>query len=107
MIQAGIIGATGYVGDQLAGLLYHQSQCEIHFMTSHSYADMEYSKVYGQYKGFIDERCINIQDIDSYLEETDIVFFALPHGKTFDIARKCLDRGIKIIDMGADFRLKS
>lgn len=107
MIQVGIIGATGYVGGQLAWLLYHHPQCEIHFMTTHSHTDREYSKIYGQYKGFIDKRCINIQEIDTYLEETDIVFFALPHGKTFGIVQKCLDRGVKVIDMGADFRLKN
>lgn len=107
MIKVGIIGATGYVGEQLAWFLHHHPQCEIHFMTTNSYADMEYSKIYGQYKGFIDDKCINIQEMDAYLEETDVVFFALPHGKAFDMAQKCLDQGVKIIDMGADFRLKN
>lgn len=106
MIKVGIIGATGYVGEQLMWFLYHHPKCEISFMTSNSYSEIEFSKIYGQYKGFIDEKCINIQEMDAYLAQTDVVFFALPHGKAFDMAQKCLAKGVKIIDMGADFRLK-
>lgn len=106
MIKAGIIGATGYVGQQLVWLLHHHPECSIHFLTSHSYADIQFNKVYGQYTGFIQDKCIKMQEMDEYLAETDVVFIALPHGKAFDIAGKCLERGVKVIDIGADFRLK-
>lgn len=106
MIKVGIVGATGYVGQQLTWLLYHHPKCEISFLTSNQYSKMNFSKIYGQYKGFINKKCIKIQEIDDYLDQTDVVFLALPHGKAFALVKKCLAKGIKVIDIGADFRLK-
>lgn len=106
MIRAGVIGATGYIGQQLVWFLNNHPDCHIDFITSHSYGDDVYSSIYGQYRGFMEKRCISIREMDAYLGETQVVFIALPHGKSFDIARKCLSEGVKVIDMGADFRLK-
>lgn len=106
MIRTGIIGATGYVGQQLAWLLHQHPGASINFLTSHTYAGIPFNKVYGQYSKIIQDICITMQEMDEYLGQTDVVFIALPHGKAFDIAGKCLERGVKVIDIGADFRLK-
>lgn len=107
MINVGIVGATGYVGQQLLGFLLQDPGCNITFLSSHSYAGTYLSEIYGQYKGFIHKKCIRTQDVENFLSKTDLVFIALPHGKSFEITKKALDRGVKVIDMGADFRLEN
>jgi N-acetyl-gamma-glutamyl-phosphate reductase len=48
-----------------------------------------------------------MQDAEESLSSIDVLFLALPHGKSFDITRKALERGVKVIDLGSDYRLKS
>lgn len=106
MINVGIIGATGYVGQQLVGILARHPQCKINFVSSNSYKDMSFSDAYGQYKEIFDMKCIETGQVNEHLSEVDVVFIALPHGLAFETAKKCSEMNVKVIDMGADFRLK-
>lgn len=107
MIKAGIIGGTGYAGQQLVWLLNNHTNVNIEFISSHSYAEKDFSQVYSSYLRFVDDKCINMIQAEEKLEEIDILFIALPHGKSFDITNKALNKGVKVIDLGADFRLNS
>lgn len=107
MIKVGIVGATGYAGQQLVWFLHNHPGVKIQFLTSHNYANMQFSKVYPNYKGFIKEVCINMQEAEGELSNIDVLFIALPHGKAFEITKKALLKGVKVIDLGADFRLNS
>jgi N-acetyl-gamma-glutamyl-phosphate reductase len=107
MIKVGIIGATGYAGQQLTALLYHHKKVELCFLSSHNYSGLSFSEVYPQFNHFIQDRCIDIQTAMDRFSSIDILFIALPHGKSFDIVQKALHAGIKVIDLGADFRLKN
>lgn len=106
MIKAGIIGATGYAGQQLVWILHNHKNVEIKFLCSHTYAEKDFSKVYNNYEKVINIKCINIQKAENILNEIDVLFIALPHGKSFKIVEKALNNGIKVIDLGADFRLE-
>lgn len=106
MISAGIIGATGYVGQQLVGFLANHPMSSIGFISSNSYAGIPFSQVYGQYKNVVDIECIETQKVNNHLSDIDVVFIALPHGMAFETAKLCYEKGIKVIDIGADFRLK-
>ncbi|WP_432406223.1 N-acetyl-gamma-glutamyl-phosphate reductase [Wukongibacter sp. M2B1] len=105
-MKIGVIGATGYAGQQLVWLLNNHKEVEISFLVSHSYSDNEYSSIYKNYRGFIQNTCINIQEMYEHLSSIDIVFIALPHGKSMNIAKELLSKGVKVIDLGADFRLQ-
>lgn len=107
MIKVGIVGATGYAGQQLVWLLQKHSSTEIVFLCSHSYENTLYNDVYKNLDGFIDNVCINIQEAEYKLDCINILFLALPHGKSFDITKKALSKGVKVIDLGADFRINS
>lgn len=107
MINVGIIGSTGYAGQQLVWLLNSHPNTKIQFLSSNSYDGNLYNKVYNNYIGFIEDTCINIQEVESKLADVDVIFIALPHGKSFDITKKALSKGVKVIDLGADFRIKS
>ncbi|SKA88018.1 N-acetyl-gamma-glutamyl-phosphate reductase [Caloramator quimbayensis] len=106
MIKVGIIGATGYAGQSLFYLLHIHSKACIEFITSHNYADMDYSDVYKNYKGFISDVCIKEDDVKYKINSVDVIFTALPHGKSFDIVKFALEKNVKVIDIGSDFRIK-
>ncbi len=106
MIKVGIIGATGYVGQQIVGLLSRHPNCEIGFLSSNSYAGQVFSDIYGQYKNIIDIKCIDTGEVNEYVSKVDLVFIALPHGLAFETAIICNELNVKVIDIGADFRLK-
>ena len=107
MIKVGILGATGYAGQQLVWILRNHPQCEIIFLNSHNYTKNQYSEVYNNYSGLLEDTCINLEEAESKLPLINVLFIALPHGKSFDIVKKALAQGIKVIDLGADYRLKS
>lgn len=107
MIKAGIVGATGYAGEQLVWILKNHSEVRVEFYGSHNYAGAEFSEVYGNFRGFIEDKCIGTEEIIGRLNSIDVLFIALPHGKAFELTRIALKNGVKVIDLGADFRLDS
>ena len=104
-IKVGIIGATGYAGQELFRILYNHPYVEVTKVNSVSYTGQKYSDIYQNLNELTDLECSN-DDIEKMADETDVIFLALPHG----IASKCVTKSIlekcKIIDLGADFRLK-
>jgi N-acetyl-gamma-glutamyl-phosphate reductase len=107
MINAGIIGATGYAGQQLVWILNNHPNVNVQFYSSHNYAGDFLNEIYVNYYGFIEDKCINMDEAENQLKYIDVLFIALPNGKTFDITKKALNLGVKVIDLGADFRLHS
>jgi len=106
MINVGIVGATGYAGEQLVWLLHNHSDVEIKFLSSNSYTDISYDSIYRNFFGHIDLSCISMQDVFKQLDNIDLLFLAMPHGKSFEITKTALSKGKKVIDLGADYRLK-
>lgn len=88
MIKSGIIGATGYAGEQLVWFLNSRPDVDIKFLCSHSYADSSYSDIYRNYSGIINKKCINMQEVENKLNEIDVLFTAIPNGTTFEIVKK-------------------
>lgn len=107
MIRAGIVGATGYAGEQLVWILHNHPNVNIDFYGSHNYAETPFSDVYANYTGFIEEPCVSFEHAVGRLDRIDVLFVALPHGKAFGLTEKALSLGVKVIDLGADFRLNS
>ena len=106
MVKVGIVGSTGYAGYQLSVILSQHKNVSIVFLASHNYSDMRLSDVYGNLSGLLDKVCIDMHNIESRLPEIDVLFLALPHGQSFDLVEKALSAGVKVIDLGADYRLR-
>ncbi|MFP5528389.1 N-acetyl-gamma-glutamyl-phosphate reductase [Peptococcus simiae] len=104
MIKAGIIGATGYAGAELARLLLDHPEVTIAGASSVSYEGKRLAEVYPAYEQFTDVVCT---DEDEVIDKSDVVFAALPAGLSQPLATKALAAGKKFIDLGADFRLES
>lgn len=105
MIKTGIIGATGYAGQQLVSLLIGHPDAEITFVSSNSYAGQLFSDVYPQFYEILDQPLLSTEEAMEAIGDVDVVFTALPNGLVFDIAQVAMEKGTKIVDFSADFRL--
>ncbi|MDE6189876.1 MAG: N-acetyl-gamma-glutamyl-phosphate reductase [Clostridia bacterium] len=99
--KIGIIGATGYAGVELVRLLLSHPYAEITAVSSMSYEGKKISEVYPNLKEVCDMQLRN----DDIVDLCDVVFTSLPHGLSEKFAKKCVEKGVKMIDLGADFRL--
>lgn len=102
MIKAGIIGATGYAGVELYRLLQMHPGAKVVAVSSVSYTGQNMDAVYPNLYQIADDV---LQDEDAVIAQSDVVFTAVPHGLSQDLAKKCQEKGVVMIDIGADFRL--
>ncbi len=106
MIKTAIVGATGYVGEELVRILCAHTQAEISYITSHSNIGQKYSEIYQSFSHIIPDVCLE-ENLQELAEKVDVIFIALPHGIACKKINKNILEKTKIIDLGADFRIKS
>jgi N-acetyl-gamma-glutamyl-phosphate reductase len=104
MIRAGIVGGTGYTGVELLRLLALHPEVEVSVVTSRADAGIRVDALYPSLRSVIDV-VFSAPDVDM-LAGCDVVFFATPNGTAMLMAKALLERGVKVIDLSADFRLK-
>ena len=104
MIKAGVIGATGYAGAELCRLLLSHPQAQLTALSSVSFEGKALSEVYPAYRGLCDLTC---GSADQVVDACDVIFAALPHGLSQELAAQCDAKGKVFIDLGADFRLEN
>lgn len=105
MIKAAIIGATGYTGLELLRILLNHPEVEISAVTSRSQKKSDISSVFPALKnlsGIFTQEF----DPDTIADNADIVFTALPHGSSMETVVSLIKRGVKVVDLSADFRFK-
>ena len=103
MIKAVIVGSTGYTGVELVRILSKHLKVKIIGFVSKNYVGKRYSEVYSHFHNIVDMTCEEL-NIDR-ISKSDVVFLALPHGRSVEIAKELVTRGKKVVDLGADFRL--
>jgi N-acetyl-gamma-glutamyl-phosphate reductase len=101
MLQAGVLGATGYTGIELVGLLSRHPGVDIGFAASESNAGRDLADVH---PGAAAARLIHPQDAP--IADVDVLFLCLPHTASAPVAQQALVTGVRVIDLSADFRLK-
>ena len=104
MIKAGIIGGTGYTGVELLRLLHNHAQVEVIAISSRSEAGQLVGEFFPSLAGQTD-LTFTAPD-DAVLDKCDVIFFATPHGVAMETAGTFINKGIKVIDLGPDFRLR-
>lgn len=104
-IRVGIAGAAGYTGCELIRLLATHPQAEIRWLsTGPTHAGKRLHEVFPHLRVLPDRPFLPLSAaVDA--EDVDAVFFALPHGEAMALAPAFLERGARVIDIGADFRL--
>jgi N-acetyl-gamma-glutamyl-phosphate reductase len=104
MIKVGIVGGTGYTGAELLRILAQHPEAHVQVLTSRAEAGKRADALYPHLRGHTD-LSYTAPDVAS-LKICDLVFFATPHGTAMQMAPELVARGIKVIDLSADFRLK-
>ncbi|MEG6512557.1 N-acetyl-gamma-glutamyl-phosphate reductase [Desulforamulus ruminis] len=105
MIKAGIIGATGYAGVELVRLLSRHPRVKLAALTSQTYAGKPMGEVFPHLYGLVDHVLEELY-LPELVARCDVVFTALPHGHAMPVGEEVMRRGKRLIDLGADFRLK-
>ena len=103
MIKVGIVGATGYTGVELIRLLLGHPNVAVQRLTSRAEAGVRVDRLFPSLRGHIDLMFEDPAAVD--FADCDLVFFATPHAVSMNTVPALLDRGVKIIDLSADFRL--
>lgn len=103
-INVSVLGASGYTGGELIRLLLNHPNVEICHITAEKHAGKSISDVFPHLKDLIS---LDLEKLDSanITDDIDVVFAALPHGASAEIIMNLYDRELKIVDLGADFRL--
>jgi N-acetyl-gamma-glutamyl-phosphate reductase len=104
MVKVGIVGGTGYTGVELLRLLAQHPHARLKAITSRKDAGTRVSQMFQSLRGRVDLEFVEPADAD--LESCDVVFFATPHGVAMADGPRLVEKGVKIIDLAADFRLR-
>lgn len=105
MIKIGVVGAGGYAGETLLGILYHHPEAKIVWlMSEEAHKGKKIAELYPHLNGIYDLTCQTLDDLDKALNQIDLVFLALPHGIALNYVPKMLKAGKKVVDLGADYR---
>lgn len=105
MINAGIVGITGYAGEELIRILLGHPQVRITNLSARFDKPLALGQVYPEFAGRTGLECGKI-DVKKICAVCDVVFLALPHTVSMSIVPKLLKAGKKVIDLSADYRLK-
>ena len=104
MIEVGIVGGTGYTGVELLRILALHPEVRIRVVTSRGDVGKAVADAYPNLRGYVDARFVE-PSIEALIE-CEVVFFATPNGTAMRMAPVLLDRGSRLIDLAADFRLR-
>ena len=104
MLAVAVVGGTGYTGAELLRLLVTHPQVNLRYVTSRSEAGNKVADMFPNLRGFT-ELCFSEPAADT-LAECDVVFFATPNGTAMKMVPELIDKGVRVIDLAADFRLQ-
>lgn len=103
-IRIGIVGGTGYTGAELLRLLARHPRAKVEVLTSRQEAGKRADALFPWLRGHC-EAVFEPPDLER-LSGCEAVFFATPHGTAMQLAPALIERGVKVLDLSADFRLK-
>jgi N-acetyl-gamma-glutamyl-phosphate reductase len=103
------VGASGYSGEELVRLLISHPRVELSAVTSRQYAGQTLAQVFPKFANHPRARELRFSEPKAELlaKQAQIVFLALPHGVAAEFAVPLLQLGCQVIDLSADFRVKS
>ncbi|EED35518.1 N-acetyl-gamma-glutamyl-phosphate reductase [Luminiphilus syltensis NOR5-1B] len=104
MIKVGIVGGTGYAGVELLRLLLRHPQASVAVITSRGEAGQRLDALFPNLRGVCDLAFTD--PADGGLDDCDVVFFATPHNVALKTVPDLVERGQRVIDLSADYRLR-
>ncbi len=106
MLKVGIIGASGYTGAELCRILSNHPQVQLTAATSRKYSGQTLTSVYPHLHEKTD---LNFTDspITELCNKADFFFTAVPHKTAMNLVPVLLEKGKKVVDLSADFRIRN
>ena len=104
MTDVAIVGASGYTARELIQLLLRHPAARVRMATSRQ-DEARLDALHPSLAGRIDLACVPF-DADRVAEAAQVAFLALPHGASMAVAPELRTRGVRVIDLSADYRLK-
>lgn len=104
-VRVSVAGASGYAGGELVRWLARHPRVELAHLTAFREKGRPLADVFPNLRGF-GSHTLNGTGWEEMAAGSDVVFLALPHGAAIEAAPILLERGARVIDLGADFRLK-
>tara|TARA_Y100000389_G_scaffold203150_1_gene250647 strand:+ start:3423 stop:4439 length:1017 start_codon:yes stop_codon:yes gene_type:complete len=102
MVSIGVVGASGYTGEELIRLLLKHPEASIDVLTSRTHAGKSVDDIYKFDKKLGKQF---LEPIADNLINCDVVFFASPNGVAMNMATELINNNVRIIDISADFRI--
>lgn len=108
-VSVGIVGASGYSGEELVRLLLAHPHARLTAVTSRPNAGQTIAQVFPRFGGYPTARSLRFMEpnVELLARQAEVVFLALPHGVSSEYAVPLLEQGCRVIDLSADFRLRS
>lgn len=104
MKTVGIVGGSGYTGVELLRLLLPRNDVQVGFVSSRANAGTRLDTVFPSLRGCTD---LEYSEPDvNLMSNCDLVFFATPNGAAMKQVPQLLTKGVKVVDLSADYRLK-
>ena len=104
MIKVGIVGATGYAGEELIDILLRHPEVRIDHISAKIDKPQAISEIFPRFNGKINHICA-LPNVKA-MAKCDVVFLALPHTVSMKFVPALLKAGKKVIDLSADYRLQ-
>ncbi len=108
-VKVAIVGASGYSGEELVRLLLNHPHVELTAVTSRTSAGQTIAQVFPKFASHPKSKTLRFSEpnAEALAKQAQIVFLALPHGVAAEFAIPLLQLGCQVIDLSADFRLRS
>jgi len=108
-VKVAVVGASGYAGEELVSLLLRHPLAKLASVTSRQYAGQTLAQVFPRFSHWPAARQLRFEEPDAgkLAASAPFVFLAVPHGVAAEYAVPLLELGARVIDLSADFRLKS
>jgi N-acetyl-gamma-glutamyl-phosphate reductase len=105
-LPVAVVGASGYVGAELVRLLVRHPHVALRGLYAHRHAGHEVAKDFPQFAGVLQAK-YEAFDAAVVARDCPVVFLALPHGESARAARELYDRGVTVLALSADLRLRA
>ncbi len=104
-IRVSVMGASGYTGGELVRLLAGHPEVQLVHLTAAQHEGKPVGAVFPNLRGVV-PHTLEPAEAGRIARDSDVVFVALPHGMALKVVPEFLSAGARVVDLGADFRLK-
>ena len=107
--KVAVIGASGYVGEELVRLLLRHPCAELVAVTSRQFAGQTLAEVFPRFSHLerTNELRFSEPEPAQLAQHANIIFLALPHGRAAEFAKPLLQAAARVVDLSADFRIEN